>query len=182
MRQSFTPNILFVIWPQNVDQMIAITNVSYQLDLKLQCLIISFHCCISFPFTINTIKASFTLFRCTPRCVPAVCSRRDRGEPGRIGKEFECVHTFPAVLRLCPGHRRQSPGITTASDGSWTTKPRCYTVAYEYQWNSRGTYTRGPRGPWNAHLRQKIFKSSLFSLLYVQQATLGGLNLKAIVL
>jgi len=22
--------------------------------------------------------------------------------------------------------------------------------------------TRGPRGPWNAHLRQKIFKSSLF--------------------
>jgi len=42
--------------------------------------------------------------------------------------------------------------------------------------------TRGPRGPWNAHLRQKIFKSSLFSLLYVQQATLGGLNLKAIVL
>jgi len=42
--------------------------------------------------------------------------------------------------------------------------------------------TRGPRGPWNAHLRQKIFKSSLFSLLYVQQAKLGGLNLKAIVL
>jgi len=42
--------------------------------------------------------------------------------------------------------------------------------------------TRGPRGPWNAHLRQKIFKSSLFSLLYVQQATRGGLNLKAIVL
>jgi len=33
--------------------------------------------------------------------------------------------------------------------------------------------TRGPRGPWNAHLRQKIFKSSLFSLLYVQQVTLG---------
>ena len=33
--------------------------------------------------------------------------------------------------------------------------------------------TRGPRGPWNAHLRQKILKSSLFSLLYVQQATPG---------
>ena len=31
--------------------------------------------------------------------------------------------------------------------------------------------TRGPRG--NAHLRQKIFKSSLFVLLYVQQATSG---------
>jgi len=33
--------------------------------------------------------------------------------------------------------------------------------------------TRGPRWPWNAHLRQKTFKSSLFSLLYVQQATPG---------
>jgi len=29
------------------------------------------------------------------------------------------------------------------------------------------------RGPWNAHLRQKVFKSSLFSLLYVQQAIPG---------
>jgi len=37
--------------------------------------------------------------------------------------------------------------------------------------NMLSTLTRGPRGPWNAHLRQKIFKSSLFSLLYVQQAT-----------
>jgi len=34
--------------------------------------------------------------------------------------------------------------------------------------------TRGPRGPWNAHLRVKVFKSSLFSLLYIQQATPGG--------
>ena len=34
--------------------------------------------------------------------------------------------------------------------------------------------TRGPRGPWNAHLRVKIFKSSPFSLLYIQQATPGG--------
>ena len=34
--------------------------------------------------------------------------------------------------------------------------------------------TRGPRGPWNAHLRVKIFKISLFSLLYIQQATPGG--------
>ena len=33
--------------------------------------------------------------------------------------------------------------------------------------------TRGPSGPWNAHMRQKILKSSLFSLLYVQQATPG---------
>jgi len=39
-------------------------------------------------------------------------------------------------------------------------------------------HTRGPRGPWNAHLRVKIFKISLFSLLYIQQATPGGLNLK----
>ena len=52
----------------------------------------------------------------------------------------------------------------------------CNTKLYNY-WK-----TRGPRGPWNAHLRQKIFKSSIFSLLYVQQATLGYLNLTAIVL
>jgi len=42
--------------------------------------------------------------------------------------------------------------------------------------------TKGPGGPWKAHLRQKILKSYLFSLLYVQQATMGGLNLEAIVL
>ena len=33
--------------------------------------------------------------------------------------------------------------------------------------------TRMPNGPWNANLRQKIFKSSHFSLLYVQKATPG---------
>ena len=63
-------------------------------------------------------KASFTLSRCTPLCVPAACSRRtgtNRGEPERIVKEFECVHTFPAALRnkyclgqkvitICPGY------------------------------------------------------------------------------
>jgi len=39
--------------------------------------------------------------------------------------------------------------------------------------NKNQDRTRGPRGPWNAHLRQKIFKSSLFSLLFVQQVTPG---------
>ena len=39
--------------------------------------------------------------------------------------------------------------------------------------------TRGPRGPWNAHLRVNIFKSSLFSLLYIQQATPGGCKSEA---
>jgi len=126
-------------------------------------------------------KASFTLSRCTPRWVPAVCSRRtgaNRDESGRnssafihsrqcygpdpvLGKKwsrsvpvmlrFATVHSrcspggatvCPDTPRLCPGHRRQSPGVTTASDGSRTAKPRCYTVAYEYQWNSRGTYKR----------------------------------------
>jgi len=141
----------------------------------------------------------------------------------------------PDTPRLCPGHRRQSPGVTTASDWSRTAKPRYYTVAYEYQWNSHGTYkryvickvqkssyilrqkrtairvvekigngvinktltfytrlsllkkllriiqTRGPRGPWNAHLRQKIFKFSFFHCFKYNRQHLGGLNLNAIV-
>jgi len=48
----------------------------------------------------------------------------------------------PDTPRICPGHWRQSAGVTTRSHGSRTAKPRCYTVAYEYQWNFRGTYNR----------------------------------------
>ena len=114
-------------------------------------------------------KASFTLSRCTPRCVHVICSRRTGANRNELLKEVECRHTFPAALRnrsglgqnvitvcpdyatvygsslpealrcvpvrpdppwLCPGHRRQSPGVTIASPGSKTAKPRCGTVAY----------------------------------------------------
>jgi len=47
--------------------------------------------------------------------------------------------------------------------------------------NSAPKETRGPRGPWNAHLRQNIFKSSFFYCFIYKRRHLGGLNLKAIV-
>jgi len=126
-------------------------------------------------------KASFTLFRCTPRCVPAVCSWRTwtnrkgiRGRsyipgsatdqiqcgakndhclfrlryglrrciPGVAPEALRCGPVRPDTPRLYPGHRRQSPGVTTASHGDRTAKPRCYTVAYEYQWHFREIYNR----------------------------------------
>jgi len=34
---------------------------------------------------------------------PGSLQPADRGEPGRIGTKFECVHIFPAVLRTRPG-------------------------------------------------------------------------------
>jgi len=120
-------------------------------------------------------KASFTLSRCTPRYVPAVCSPRtgaNRNESWRNSSAFihsrqcygtdpvwgtwsrswlcyglaqfitvvapealRCVPVRPETPRLCPGHRRQSPGVTSASPGSKTAKRRCGTVAYAYQWN-----------------------------------------------
>jgi len=42
-----------------------------------------------------------------------------------------CVPVHPDTPRLCPGHRRQSPNVTTASHGRRTAKPRCYTEAYK---------------------------------------------------
>jgi len=126
-------------------------------------------------------KASFTLSRCTPRCVPVVCSRwtganRERiwvrsyipvsatdqtrfvaksdhclfrlcyglrrYIPGVAPESLRCASVRPYTPRLCPVYRRQSPGVTTASHGSRTAKPRCYTVAYKYQCNSRRTYYR----------------------------------------
>jgi len=56
------------------------------------------------------------------RCIPGVALETLRYVPVR-----------PDRPRLCRGHRRQRPGVTTASHGSRTAKPRCYTVAYEYQ-------------------------------------------------
>jgi len=111
---------------------------------------------------------AFTLFRCTPRCVSAVCSRRtgtnregirvrscipvSAADQTRFGAKsdhglsrlcyglrrfipsvaqdaLQCVPVRPDTSRLCPGHRRQSPGVTTASAGSRTAKPLCDTVA-----------------------------------------------------
>ena len=45
---------------------------------------------------------------------------------------------YPGASRYTmalPGHRRQSPGVTTASPGSKTANPWCGTVAYAYQLN-----------------------------------------------
>jgi len=100
-------------------------------------------------------KASFTLSRCTPRCLPAICSqwtganrneswmnssafihsRQRYGTDPVWGKKWprpvlvmlrqfitgvapealRCITVRPDTPRLCPGHRRQSPGVTTAS-------------------------------------------------------------------
>jgi len=52
------------------------------------------------------------------------------------GVALEALRCVPVRLdtpRLCPGHRRQSPGVTAASPGSKTAKPRYGTVAYAYQ-------------------------------------------------
>jgi len=44
-----------------------------------------------------------------------------------------CVPVRPDTPRFSPGNRRQSSGATTASHDSRTAKPRCFTLAYEYQ-------------------------------------------------
>ena len=137
--------------------------------------------CVWLDSRFHIVKASFTLSRCTLRCVLAVCSRRagvNRDESWSNSSAFihsrQCygsapvwgkrlTRSFPVMLRfvtvhpccspggatvcpdtprLCPGHRRQSSGVTKASHGSKKAKPRCYMVAYEYQWNSRETYNR----------------------------------------
>jgi len=47
----------------------------------------------------------------------------DRGEPGRIVKEFECVHIFQAMLRTRPGLGQTvitvCPGDATVCDGTF---------------------------------------------------------------
>jgi len=54
---------------------------------------------------------------------PGSLQPADRDEPGRIGKEFECVHIFPAVLRTRPGLRQKiitvCPGNATVCDGAF---------------------------------------------------------------
>jgi len=49
--------------------------------------------------------------------------------PGVAPEALRCVPVRSDTPRLCPGHRRQSPGVTAASPRSKTAKPRCGTVA-----------------------------------------------------
>jgi len=60
--------------------------------------------------------------------------------PGVAPEALRCVPVRPDTLLLCSGNRRHSPGVTTASHGSKSAKPRCYAVAYDYQEIFRGTY------------------------------------------
>ena len=54
---------------------------------------------------------------------PGPPATNSRGEPGRIVKELECVHTFPAVLRARPGFGQKvitvCPGYATVCDGTF---------------------------------------------------------------
>jgi len=123
-------------------------------------------------------KASFTLSRCTPRCVPAVCSRRtgaNRDESGKNSCAFiysrQCYgpdpvwgknrsRSIPVMLRFACVHSRCSSGGATVYPGAsrYTTvlpraseprcnngesrKPRCFTVAFDFQWIFHETYNR----------------------------------------
>jgi len=60
--------------------------------------------------------------------------------PGVAPEALRCVLVRPDTPRLCPGQGRQRPGVNTASHGRRTVKPRCYWVAYEYQWNLSQIY------------------------------------------
>jgi len=66
--------------------------------------------------TFITFVRIVIVIRCTPQCVPAVCSRR-------IGTELKCVHIFPAVLRIRPGLGYKlitvCPGNATMCDGAF---------------------------------------------------------------
>ena len=57
-------------------------------------------------------------------CAP----RRLLGKPGRIVEEFECVQTFPAVLRTRPGLGQKiitvCPRYATVCNGTFPVKPR----------------------------------------------------------
>ena len=71
-----------------------------------------------------------------------LCYGLRRCTPGVAPEALRWVPVRPDAPRLCPGHRRRSPGVTTASHGSRTVKSRWYTVAYEYRCNFCGTYNR----------------------------------------
>jgi len=62
-----------------------------------------------------------------------------------------------------------SPWQPSSRSGCRVLYKRNNTISYRLFINE----TRGTRGPWNTNLRQNIFMSSLFSLLYVQHATHG---------
>ena len=56
---------------------------------------------------------------------------------------------------------------------------RAFTTVWPFVFKPKDMQTRGPRGPCNAHLRQKIFKSSLFHRFMYNRRNLEGLNMKA---
>ena len=118
--------------------------------------------------TKSNVKASFTLSRCTPRCVPAVYSRRtgaNRDESGRKSSAFiysrQCYgpgpvwgtnwsRYVPVILRFATVHSRCRSGGATVCPGvsRYTSvlprKPaaECFTVAYKYQWFCLEPYNR----------------------------------------
>jgi len=53
--------------------------------------------------------------------------------PGVAPEALRCIPMRPDTPRLCPGHRRQILGVTTASHESRAAQHQCYTVTYEYQ-------------------------------------------------
>jgi len=110
----------------------------------------------------SLLKVSLTLSRCTPRCVPAVCSRWTRED----GTNGEGIHTFQAVLRIrpglgqnvitiCPGyasvrfvHSRCSTGGATvcpSASGYTTALPRHRRQSPGVTTTSHGSRTAKPR-------------------------------------
>jgi len=69
-----------------------------------------------------------------------LCYSFRRCIPGVAPEALRCVPMRLDTPLLCPGNRRHSLGVTTTRHGSRREKPRCYTVAYDYQWNFRVTY------------------------------------------
>jgi len=61
--------------------------------------------------------------------------------PGVVPEALRWVSVRP--VRPDIGDRAPTlAGFSTATHGGRAAKPRCYTVAYDYQWNFRGTYNR----------------------------------------
>ena len=58
---------------------------------------------ISYTFQLLTSKIKLKPRSLCPGVCPGAPRQFAASRPGRIGKEFECVHIFPAVLRTRPG-------------------------------------------------------------------------------
>ena len=80
--------------------------------------------CLLFKINVNNHTRALSLVHTVPVYAPVrpgSLQPADRGEPGRIGSEFEYVHIFPAVLRTRPGLGQKlitfCPGNATVCDG-----------------------------------------------------------------